>query len=284
MNYGVDCASPVNVQIVQTLREQGYSFIGRYLVPTNAGYYKALAAAEAHVISGGGLGLLTVWETTADRVKGGGLAGSYDGRAARACAEAIGMPKHGVIYFAVDYEPGRDEYRTIAEYFREAAKYAAPYTIGIYGCFGIVEYIGKLDICRSVWQCCAWSYGQISRFTDCYQALWSGHPKCQALSKRIGIAVDINEAEDLDNAGIWQYEEDEIVEIDRLIETMTDEQAYRLLEKAQRHAEGLPLPDGWNAKDQLQKAVADRITDGESPMRMVTRLEAALMADRAKGG
>ena len=78
---------------------------------------------------------------------------------------------------------------------------------------------------------------------------------------------------------VHESEEELYMDIESLIHNMTDEQAYRLLEKAQRHAAGLPLPE-W-AGEELGAAVAAGITDGERPMQLIPRYQAAIMAARA---
>jgi hypothetical protein len=69
------------------------------------------------------------------------------------------------------------------------------------------------------------------------------------------------------------------MDIESLIHNMTDEQAYRLLEKAQRHAAELPSP-AW-AKEELNAAIAAGITDGERPMQLIPRYQAAIISARA---
>lgn len=76
-----------------------------------------------------------------------------------------------------------------------------------------------------------------------------------------------------------ESEEDEM-SIEKLLEEMTDAQAYTLLQKAQRHAAKLPLPETWDAAGELREAVALGITDGSAPMAPCTRLEAAVMTKR----
>jgi len=75
----------------------------------------------------------------------------------------------------------------------------------------------------------------------------------------------------------------EDMDIDKLIESMTDEQAYKIYCKAEQHMATLPLPTNWNAREQLDQAIADGITDGSRPMCPAKRYEAALMCDRARG-
>lgn len=72
------------------------------------------------------------------------------------------------------------------------------------------------------------------------------------------------------------------MDIETLLHDITDEQAYQLLEKAQHHAAQLP-PPAW-AEEDLKAAVAAGITDGERPLQLIPRYQAAIMAARAKGG
>ena len=85
------------------------------------------------------------------------------------------------------------------------------------------------------------------------------HPLC-------GISVDDDECEDMDAAGIWDYEE----------ENMTGEQIYR---KLNDYLASQEAPE-W-AKEELDEAVAMGVTDGERPMQLVPRYQAAIMAKRA---
>lgn len=73
------------------------------------------------------------------------------------------------------------------------------------------------------------------------------------------------------------------MDINKFISELTPEQAYKIYTKATDYMQRLPLPVNWNAKEQLDKAVAHGITDGARPMCPASRLEVALMADRAKG-
>lgn len=72
-------------------------------------------------------------------------------------------------------------------------------------------------------------------------------------------------------------EEDEDMDISKL----TDQECWQILEKAQRFAAALPLPVNWDAAGALRLAVDAGITDGKRPMAPATRLEAAIMAQKA---
>lgn len=68
--------------------------------------------------------------------------------------------------------------------------------------------------------------------------------------------------------------------IAEFVDKLTDEQAYVLLQKAQKHAATLPLPD-W-AQKEMQEAMDFGITDGSRPMALTMRYETAIMTKRAK--
>lgn len=74
---------------------------------------------------------------------------------------------------------------------------------------------------------------------------------------------------------------EEEMDIGKLIEDMTDEQAYKLYCKAERHMAKLPLPTSWDAAEELREAKTLGITDGTNPMAPATRLQTAVMVKRA---
>ena len=78
---------------------------------------------------------------------------------------------------------------------------------------------------------------------------------------------------------LLNYKE-ETMNAKEFIESLTDEQAYEILTKAQRHAATLPVPK-W-AKAELAAAVEAGITDGEKPMQFIPRYQAAIMAARGR--
>ena len=61
-------------------------------------------------------------------------------------------------------------------------------------------------------------------------------------------------------------EEDEEVDINKLLNEMSDEQAYQLLQKAERHAATLPEPK-WSQKEGAWKRAEAGLMDGMGPER-----------------
>lgn len=80
------------------------------------------------------------------------------------------------------------------------------------------------------------------------------------------------------NANLKRRSEQKI-DIDKLIEQITPEQAATLFGKAQGFFTTQKLPD-W-AKSEFEDAKRSYITDGNNPMAFITRAEAAIMAIRA---
>ena len=75
-------------------------------------------------------------------------------------------------------------------------------------------------------------------------------------------------------------EEEERMDTDKLIESMTDEQAYTLLEKAMRHAETM-LEPVWSRTNGYWAAAKDKgVMNGEGPERPVKRDELAAVLGR----
>lgn len=226
MAKGIDCAVPLTGETAAAIKKAGYDFAGRYLVPAVGTLArKALTRKESEAVTAAGLHLLTVWETTADRVKGGATAGMSDGKRALECAKAIEMPERGIIYFAVDYDAPAGDMPIIEEYFRAAREHTAEYEIGVYGPYKVIEYLAQRKVCRSYWQCVGWSFGQLSAYRNVYQAQWG-----QSVA---GIPVDINDCPDLERAGIWNYEEETEMRYQSLREVPEWAQATvrKLLEK-----------------------------------------------------
>ncbi len=201
---GVDSAAPVSQKAAAALYAAGIRFSGRYLVPTYGGTnWKALTEAEAAGILASGLALLLIWETDAERAKGGAAAGSQDGARARQLAQDMDVPAGTAIYFAVDYCPADGEYDTIAEYLRAAGAACGGYTVGVYGSYYVVEAMARRNACKKFWQCVAWSNGKVSDKAATYQYQWQGGAEAKAITAKCGFAVDMNACADMADAGFW---------------------------------------------------------------------------------
>lgn len=202
MTYlGIDTAARISAAQAKKLKENGVSFVGRYLVPP--GMNKDLTANEIAGLRDAGLAILLCWEIGAGDIKGGAARGALDGSRAKALAKGFGVPECTTIFFACDYCPVQADYPAIEAYLRAAQAACAPYTAGLYGCAKIVDYIAAQGACGKFWQCVAWSEGKISQHTNVYQYQWSGGPESKAMQAKIGVPVDMNRSEDIQKAGFW---------------------------------------------------------------------------------
>ena len=69
--------------------------------------------------------------------------------------------------------------------------------------------------------------------------------------------------------------------IDKLLEELTNEQAYRLLVKAQAHAASLPDP-GWSVREgHWARATAAGVVNGAAPEGLVKRCEVTAILGRS---
>lgn len=190
---GIDCATPLTDTTAAAIRAAGYQFAARYMVPESFGF-KVLKPDEIKAIHGAGLAIMPIYETTGMRTMGGAAHGAADGKTALAQAKALGLPLGSVIWFAeCDYYV-EDALLDQVEAYLTAAQTALgdAYHAGLYGQYSVVEAMHSRGVER-LWQCVAWSKGQVSDHADVYQS--------QAERRVGGVEVDIDEAVSLD--GMW---------------------------------------------------------------------------------
>ncbi|SHH55330.1 S-layer homology domain-containing protein [Sporobacter termitidis DSM 10068] len=190
---GIDCSTVLTKTDAAALYALGYRFVCRYLVPEK--YRKHLSAEEAKILTDAGFKLLSVFETTADRAKGGAASGAEDGALALQAAKKINMPTSGIIFFAVDFDALQKDMNTVEAYLRAAAQQTEGYKIGVYGGYAVVEAMAARGACSGFWQTYSWSGGKISEHATVYQYL-NGQTAA-------GISVDLDEA--YSEAGLWNY-------------------------------------------------------------------------------
>ncbi len=266
MIWGIDCASRLTREKASALYSLGYRFAGRYVVPTvGSTAWKALTLPEAEAIRAAGMDILCIFELDAARAGRGEAVGAQDGDLAQICARALGIPAGTTLYFAVDYYPAAAEMPQIEAYLRAVGARIAPYTLGVYGCYDVVEYLAARDVCRHYWQCVAWSGGKISEKADLYQA--TGNVEVA------GVLVDQNER--YREAGLWKSADTS----DKGASGETEISGEEIYKKLQAYCLALPLP-AW-AEAEYAEAVARGLTDGENPMLFAPRYQAAILALRA---
>lgn len=157
LDYAWQTLSPVEHQSV------GSSFACRYLSDDPS---KDISKAEADMLRAGGIDVVVVWETTAQRALAGEAAGAADARSAMLKADACGMPKDRPIYFAVDFDCTSPP--SIDPYFAGVAGVLGKDRCGPYGDFNVVDHLGGKGFAYG-WQTYAWSGTRVSKHATLYQ-------------------------------------------------------------------------------------------------------------------
>lgn len=197
---GIDTAAKITANAAKILREEGFSFVARYLVPNSGNTaWKALTASEVKDIRDARLAVMLCWEATASRVKGGAAAGAEDGRTVRKLGEGMGVPAGTVIYFAADYNVPASDYDAVDAYLDAAMMNCGLYIAGLYGHENVVNAMAKRGY-KHFWQCVAWS-NEFSDAAEAIQYQWQGSPDALAVKDKIGVAVDLDSAASLN--GMW---------------------------------------------------------------------------------
>lgn len=196
MGNGIDVMSPLSSSQLTSLKNNGYSFVGRYYCADTSNQ-KLLTLAEAQRISTAGLDIIVVYED-ANNYAG---AFSYnigvsDCNNAIGRAGAVGQPYNTAIYFAVDYDAAGDgTLGNIDEYFRGVSDAMKQYrqsngngwNIGIYGGIQTVDYMYSKYGIFNVWQTVAWSGSSISSHANIYQNVVD-----TTISALPGVNVDLD--------------------------------------------------------------------------------------------
>lgn len=195
---GVDTASKITKQIAKKLKEESVDFVVRYLVPERGQTaWKSLSASEASDILDSGLALMLVWETSADRVKGGAKDGASDGFDAHKLAADMGVPPGTVIYFAADYNVPESDFDAVEAYLIGAKCNLEQYKVGLYGSEKVVQAMSERGACKHFWQCVAWS-NEFLPVASVIQYEWQGGADAKALAKKVGVSVDLDSATTLE--------------------------------------------------------------------------------------
>ncbi len=154
MSNGLDFAWH-NALDYGSFRQQGYSFVARYLSYDPG---KNLTRDEANAWLGQGIDIVLVWETTANRAEDGYAAGRSDAQAAVAQAAACGAPSEVPIFWAVDEDTTVGPH--ITGYAQGWSSVIPIRRSGVYGSFAVVRGCFDAGLVAYGWQTYAWSNGQ----------------------------------------------------------------------------------------------------------------------------
>lgn len=169
---------------VAALKRAGVKFVCRYLSHDTTG--KNLTRAEADDLSGAGIWLVVVWQTTKSRPLAGRSAGEADARDAARQAETCGMPGDRPIYFAADWDASPGQQDEINAYLDGAASVIGRGRVGLYAGHGPMKRAFDAGKISYGWQTYAWSGGR-----------WEARAQLQQYSNEHtlnGAAVDYDRA------------------------------------------------------------------------------------------
>ncbi len=193
---GIDGTTQITPSLAKALKALGVEFICRYLVPEKYAW-KRLTPDEVKATAAEGIYLLSIFETTADRVRGGEEVGKIDGQLAFVEAQIVNQPTGSAIYYAVDYDAQTKDYDALEAYFRVARQQIKPlYLIGCYGSYAVIEELYRRGVIDCGWQTYAWSKGKLSPKANLYQ-----YKNGVMLA---GIQCDMNES--YGGEGFWKGE------------------------------------------------------------------------------
>lgn len=190
--FGVDLASPVTNPAA--VKAAGAHFVCRYV--STPGNPKNLSKHEADALKAAGLGVVVVFETTANRALAGHAAGASDAQTARQQAAACGAPSGRPIYFAVDFD-ATGHTASVNAYLAGAASVLGKTGTGVYGGLAAVKAALDAGIVAYAWQTYAWSGGAWDKRAQLQQ-----YENGKTLA---GHSVDYDRAMTADY-GQWQYQ------------------------------------------------------------------------------
>ncbi len=139
--YVCDTATRLNQNTINTLNENNYRIVGRYLTKVSGGLDKNMTIDELTLVFDNNLSVFPIFQEY-----GGGAsaftdeAGTSDAIKAYNAARQLGIPVYKTIYFAVDYDPQETEiysnivpyFKAVYAYFKSKRSYES-YQVGVYG-------------------------------------------------------------------------------------------------------------------------------------------------------
>lgn len=153
---GIDFAFANPKPTPAALMAANVTFVCRYLSNDPA---KNLTAAEYAAYQSNPLDVVLVWETTANRMLGGTVAGAEDAREAESLAISIGIPGAPPLYFACDFDATPGDQIAINAYLEAAASIITKNRVGMYGGFWPLSRAFDAGLITYGWQTFAWSGG-----------------------------------------------------------------------------------------------------------------------------
>lgn len=187
---GIDVNFALTSGQLDTLKQNGVRFIGRYLGFYVHGWSKGIKTDEANLIANHGVSIVSIYEGNPTQANyftyNKGLS---DVQNAVKDAQILGQPTGTAIYFTVDYDAQPEDMGAIGAYFQGLRDGISDYHVGAYGGIRALQYLSSLTTSAKpdyYWQTAAWSNDQVMDGLDLYQK------QCDTIM--CGVDCDINES------------------------------------------------------------------------------------------
>lgn len=154
-----DGITEVTPERAQTLKENGYKTIGRYLVNVPGGLNKKIQPGELQTIFTAGLSVYPIYQTFGNKTSYFKYdQGVADANEAYKAAKDYGFKNETIIYFAVDFDAyGTDITNDIIPYFRgvnsQFIKLGSPYRVGVYGARNVCIQVSERGLATTSFVC-----------------------------------------------------------------------------------------------------------------------------------
>ena len=165
------------------VKAAGYNFVARYLSRYTS---KVITAGEYLDMSGNGVGVVVVFEDSANQALNGYNQGVADAQFALGQARSVGWPENRPIYFAVDFDIAPAQKAVAGEYMKGVASVLGVGRVGAYGGYWWIKYCVDNGLASFFWQAIAWSGGMVHPNANLFQRLGGTTVN--------GTSCDINDA------------------------------------------------------------------------------------------
>lgn len=176
------------------LKAAGCSVAIRYVMPQTSYWTKTLRNAEAAELLAAGIPIVSNYESTADRMKGGGGAGRADAVDLLANWRALGAPGGLIGWFSADWDVQAGDVASVLGYLNAAAgPLGGKRYVGLYG--GYRACRAAADNGFATWQTVAWSGGH-----------WDSRAAIRQTGEQRsvgGVQVDVNDIVNPGALGAW---------------------------------------------------------------------------------
>lgn len=176
------------------LRAAGCAAAIRYVMPQTTAWPKALRTSESVELLAAGIPVVSNFESTAERMLGGALAGQSDAQTLQNDWAALDAPSGLTGWFSGDWDVQPAQVAACLDYLAAAAeRLGSKLLTGCYGGYRLVK--AAADAGYPIWQTDAWSGG-----------VWDPRAVMRQTGQQLtigGVQVDVNSVVNISALGAW---------------------------------------------------------------------------------